>query len=57
MRRIITYGTPEAPFKVKGTVKGVTATADNFTTLLVGDGGITAAETAIIETTNVQFGE
>lgn len=55
--RIITYGTSEAPFKVKGTVKGVTATADNFTTLLVGDGGITAAETAIIETTNVQFGE
>lgn len=55
--RTIVYGTAEAPFKVKGTVKGVAATADNFTTLIIGDGGITAAETATIDTTNVQFGE
>lgn len=53
----IVYGTAEAPIKVMGTVKGVAATADNYKTLLIGDGGVTAAETAVIDTTNVQYGE
>ena len=51
-----TYGTAEAPIKVKGSVKGTTLSAGNFTQFLVGDGGVTA-EGGVIDTTNVQYGE
>ena len=54
--KTITYGTAEAPIKVKGSVKGTTLSAGNFTQFLVGDGGVTA-EGGVIDTTNVQYGE
>lgn len=40
--KAIVYGTAAAPFKVGGSVKGVKLDGSNFTSLLVGDGGVTA---------------
>lgn len=56
----IVYGTAEAPFKVKGSVKGTALTADNFTSLLASDGAaaegvITTAASGTIDVANVQF--
>ncbi|GEM_PF-2416822 len=50
----IVYGTAEKPFKVKGSVNGTALTAENFTTLLLGN---TTTAGGTIDTTNVQFGE
>lgn len=60
--KTINYGTAEAPFKVKGTVKGTELTADNFTSFLASDGApvdglITSAAGGTINVANVQFGE
>lgn len=52
--KTITYGSAEKPFKVKGSVNGTALTAENFTTLLLGN---TTTAGGTIDTTNVQFGE
>ena len=60
--KTITYGTADAPFKVKGSVKGTAITADNYTTFIASDGApsngkITTAAGGSIDVTYVQFGE
>ena len=53
--KAITYGTASEPFKVAGSIRGVALDAENYKSMLVGDGGVTAGGTINVD--NVVFGK